>query len=242
MIARRLQGVDADVHQRSASRQRFVQPPLGWISDVEAVVGQNDLDWPEVLLARHADGLLVVGFVAAAVRHHQLTVGFARGVDHLLTVGRRIRHRLFRQDMFARLMSANGVLGVHSVGEHDVNNVDLRIVLDRVVVLIVVDILRVHSVAQSQFVRFVGMAADQSHHLRFFTFANAGRIWLMARLPSPTMAQPNFFPGGSGTCTAAAPFTSVPARLAATSPCPTLVMNPRRVISLVNELDMERAP
>ena len=49
------------------------------------------------------------------------------------------------------------------------------IVPDRVVVLVVVDILRVYSVAQSEFVRFVGMAADQSHHLGFFTLRERGQ-------------------------------------------------------------------
>src|SRR5713101_6119185 len=53
------------------------------------------------------------------------------------------------------------------------------------------------------------------------------------------MAHPNFFPGGSGTCTsAAALFRRVPAKLAATRPWPTLVMNPRRVISFTNESDI----
>ena len=72
--------------------------------------------------------------------------------------------------MFAGLVPSNRVLGVHPVGQHYINDVDFRIVPDRIVVLIVVDVLRVHSVAQRQLVRFVGMAADQRHHLRLFTF------------------------------------------------------------------------
>src|SRR5215212_2708176 len=56
-------------------------------------------------------------------------------------------------------------------------------------------------------------------------FANAGRIWLMLRLPSPTTAQPSLRPGGSGTRCAAA----VAAATCETStPAPACCRNPRR--------------
>ena len=77
--------------------------------------------------------------------------------------------------MLAGLVPANRVLGMHAVGQHDVDDVDFRIVLERVVVLIVVDILRVHAVAQRQLVRLVGMAADQGHHLRLLALRERGQ-------------------------------------------------------------------
>src|SRR5690242_11040594 len=56
----------------------------------------------------------------------------------------------------------------------------------------------------------------------------------MARLPSPTMAHPSFFPGGSGTTSSACAFFSrVPATLTAKRPWPAFEINPLRVISLL---------
>src|SRR5271165_1210056 len=70
--------------------------------------------------------------------------------------------------------------------------------------------------------------------LDFSHFANAGRISFIESPPSPTMAHPSFFPGGSGTgagCCARASFSSAPATLVTARPWLTLLINPRREIS-----------
>ena len=72
--------------------------------------------------------------------------------------------------MLTGLEPTNRVLGMHPVGQHDVNDVNFRIVPDRVVVLIVVNIFRAHAVTERQFAGFVGVAADQGHHLRLLAF------------------------------------------------------------------------
>src|SRR6266478_969380 len=73
--------------------------------------------------------------------------------------------------------------------------------------------------------------------LDFSHFAKAGRISCMERLPSPTMAHPNFLSVESGTAIsfAAASFKKLPATLAATKPWPTFAINPRREISFPKE-------
>src|SRR6267143_5250969 len=59
----------------------------------------------------------------------------------------------------------------------------------------------------------------------------------MARLPTPTMAHPNFLPGESGAATSfvTASFKNAPATLAATKLWLTLTMNPRRESSFPEE-------
>ena len=68
----------------------------------------------------------------------------------------------------------------------------------------------------ASFCAFSGLPDTSAVTFDVSHFANAGRIWLIARLPSPTIAQPSLRPGGSGTrCAAAAPAatceTSAPA-------------------------------
>lgn len=72
--------------------------------------------------------------------------------------------------MLARLEPANGVLGVHAVRENDIDDVYIRIVLDRVVVLVVINVLWIHGVAQRELVGFVRVAAYEGRDLRFLAF------------------------------------------------------------------------
>jgi hypothetical protein len=77
--------------------------------------------------------------------------------------------------MLAGLEGADRVLGVHRVGEHDVNDVDLRVVLECVVVLVVVDVLRVESVLFDDRRRLLGgVAADEGDELRVLALGEAG--------------------------------------------------------------------
>ena len=93
-VTRRLQGVDSDIHQRSAARHDFPEPPLRRVDDIEARVGVNDSDRSELLLAGQSDHFLVERLVAAAIGDHQLSIGLARRVDHGLALGRRRGHGL----------------------------------------------------------------------------------------------------------------------------------------------------
>jgi len=81
----------------------------------------------------------------------------------------------FSEHMLACLESAGRIFGVHSVWQNDIDDVNFRIVPNRVVILIVVNVLRVHAITQCQLVRLVGMTADQGHHLRLFTFRESGQ-------------------------------------------------------------------
>jgi len=102
---------------------------------------EDHLGRSEFAGACNANGLFVVGLVPAAVRDHQLSARLAPGIDHLLAIIRRIGHGLFRQDVFARLKSANCVFGMHSVWQNNVNDVYFGVVLNRIVVLVVVNVL-----------------------------------------------------------------------------------------------------
>ena len=72
--------------------------------------------------------------------------------------------------MLSGLQSANRVFGVHAVGQNDIDNVDFRVVLERFVVVVVVDVLGTDAIALRQFVGFVAVAAYEGNHLRFFAF------------------------------------------------------------------------
>jgi hypothetical protein len=76
--------------------------------------------------------------------------------------------------MLSGLQSAHRVFGVHAVGQNDIDNVDFRVVLERVVVVVVVDVFGTDPIALRQFVGFVGVAAYEGNDLRFFAF---GKRW-----------------------------------------------------------------
>ena len=67
--------------------------------------------------------------------------------------------------MLAGLEAANGVLGVHAVGQHDVNDVDVGIVLQLVVVLVAVDILRVDAITRPELGGLFGMSGNEGDRL-----------------------------------------------------------------------------
>src|SRR6266700_7024803 len=77
--------------------------------------------------------------------------------------------------MLARLVSANVVFGVHAIGQHDINDVNVRVVFDRVVILVVVNIFRADTVALRELVGFVGMAAHQSDDFRLLALGERGK-------------------------------------------------------------------
>ena len=144
------------------------------IARLKTRIGKNHLRGAEVAGLRDANGFAIERFVAAAVGDHQFAIGFAAGVNHLLTFGRRVRHRLFAEHMLAGLKSAHRVLGVHAVGQHDVNHIHIGIVFDRIVILIVVNVLFIDFISQRELVGFVRMSADESDDFGLLAFGERG--------------------------------------------------------------------
>ena len=68
--------------------------------------------------------LQVGGLVVAAVGDHELDVGVAAGRDHGCGIGDGDAHGLLAEDVLAGAGGADGVLGVHGVGQGDVDGVD----------------------------------------------------------------------------------------------------------------------
>lgn len=136
--------------------------PLQRIADAEPSLGRDLLkDAHRLGRSREFDRFLGDRFVLQAIGDHQFPLGVAASVDHRLALRRRVGHRLFAQHMLACLSCANRVLGMHAVRQDDVDHVDGGILLDRVEVVVVVDILKIDAVFGCLFLRFWGVAADQ---------------------------------------------------------------------------------
>ena len=165
-VPRGVERVDADVHQRAAAGHRLAEPPLRRVADVEAGVGQDHPRRPHLGgVLRHLDHRLVVRLVPDAVADHQLAAGRLGRRDHLLALLRRVGHRLLAQHVLAGLERADGVLGVHAVGQHDVDDVDVRVVRQAVVVVVGVDVLRVDAVHLRQVPGLLRPPAHEAHQL-----------------------------------------------------------------------------
>ncbi len=107
------------------------------------------------------DGLEVGGLVVAAVGDHELDVGGLAGGDHGFAIGDGGGHGLLAKDVLAGLGGADGVLGVHGVGQGDVDGVDGGVVGDFVEVFVVVDGAGGDAVLGGDAGGFVAMAADK---------------------------------------------------------------------------------
>jgi hypothetical protein len=96
------------------------------------------------------------------VGNHQLYVGGLAGGDHCFGIGDCGAHGFFAEDVLAGFGGADGVLGVHVVGERDVDGVDGLVVADFVHVFVAVDGGCGDAVLGGDFGGFVGMAADEA--------------------------------------------------------------------------------
>jgi hypothetical protein len=85
--------------------------------------------------------LLVVGRGVQPVADGELALGLLGRVDHLLAFGHRHGHRLFADHVLAGLEGADGVLGVHGVGQHHVHDVNVLVVDQPVVGFVIVHVL-----------------------------------------------------------------------------------------------------
>ena len=152
--------VDAEIEERTASGELAVKPPAVELRAVEAAL--KALDLTDGARASDLANLLPHGIVLDAIGDHQLHVRLAAGVDHPGAFGGGDSHGLLAEDMLAGLGGADGVFGVHAVGQPDVDGIDLGIVRDLVEVLVVVDRFVRDSVELLKFRRLLrGVAADQ---------------------------------------------------------------------------------
>jgi hypothetical protein len=85
--------------------------------------------------------LLVMGRGVQPVADGELALGLLGRVDHLLAFGHRDGHRLFADHVLAGLEGADGVLGVHGVGQHHVHDVNVLVIDQPVVGFVVVHVL-----------------------------------------------------------------------------------------------------
>ena len=111
--------------------------------------------------AHHVDRRPVVRVVLQAIGDHQQALGLGAGAHHAFGVGDAGRHRLLAQHVLAGLRRAHGVFGMHVVRQHDVDEVDRRIVADAVEAGVVVKSLRRHAVLVGDGTRLGRVAADE---------------------------------------------------------------------------------
>ncbi len=130
--------------------------------DVEAEGALDGLHLAERAVANELDGAEVGGLVVAAVGDHELDVGGLAGGDHGLGFGDVDAHGLFAEHVLAGFGGADGVLGVHGVGQGDVDRVDGGVAGDLVEVFVVVDGGCGDAVLGGDAVGLVAMAADQA--------------------------------------------------------------------------------
>ena len=172
-IAGGVERVDADIHQRAAAGEFFVETPLAG-SFIETEGGFDGLDLADGAGANEIDGLEVGGLEVAAIGDHELDVGGFAGGDHPLTLGDIDGHGLFAEDVLAGLGRANGEVGVHGVGQRDVDGVDSFVGDDGIEVVVGVDGGFGDSVVGGDAEGLVAMAADERRDLGVGGIADAG--------------------------------------------------------------------
>ncbi len=172
-IAAGVERVDAYIVERAAAGELLAEAPLAR-ADVEAEGALDGLHLAECAVANELDGAEVGGLVVAAVGDHELYVGGLAGGDHLLAVGDAGGHGLFAEHVLAGLGGADGVLGVHGVGQRDVDGVDGGIVRNLVEVFVVVDGTGGNVVLGRDAIGLVAMTADERGDLRVGGVARAG--------------------------------------------------------------------
>ena len=131
--------------------------------------------------------LEVGGLEVAAVGDHELDVGGFAGGDHGFALGNAGGHGLFAEDVLAGLGGADGEVGVHGVGQGDVDGIDGGVVEDVVEVVVVVDGVGGYAVLGGDAIGLVAMAADQGGD------GGVGVCWMprmkiLAMRPRPMMA------------------------------------------------------
>ncbi len=107
-----------------------------------------------------------------------------------------IGHRFFTEDMFPGLGGADGVFGVHAVGEDDVDDVDVGIVFDGVIVVVVVNIFGIDAIFGGLGLGFFGVTADEGDGTAEFGFGEGGEDLVHAERADADDGEAEFCLGG----------------------------------------------
>ena len=167
-------------------------------------------DLAQLAVADQFDGAQVGGLVLAAVGDHEFPVGLLAGVDHGLGIGDGGGHGLFAEHVLAGLGRADGVLGVHAVGQGDVDGVDVFVVGDGVDSFVAVDVARGNAVLAAIFSALSRWPLTRAGDAAVFAISSRpGMKCCMEMLPRPTMQYPTLrsycAAAGRGAWSAAAP-------------------------------------
>ena len=140
-VSASLQSINTDVHESAATRKVRLETPLIGITESETEACLDHLHLAKGLLTGQSHDFLMVGLELTTIANGKLAIGFLTSRDHGFTIHRAIRHRLFTQDMLTGLRASDGELLVHRVWQNDIDDVNVRIIFDRIKVLVVVDAL-----------------------------------------------------------------------------------------------------
>ena len=132
-----IEGIDTEIEEGTAASDFFVESPALEEGGVEAAL--EALEFADGAGAGEVADLLPHGVVVDPVGNHEFDVGVFARLDHGAALGGVEGHGLLAEDVFARFGGADGVLGVHVVGEADVDGVDVGILSDGVEVFVVID-------------------------------------------------------------------------------------------------------
>ena len=110
--------------------------------------------------AREPDAFQIVRLKMQPVADGELPPGFFARINHLLAFFRRHLHRLFAQDMFARLRRLDRVFGMQRVGRDDIDDINVGIVRHLLHRVVIVNIFVGQIVLRLPFFRLGGRAGD----------------------------------------------------------------------------------
>ena len=173
-VTARLQGVNADIHQRSSTGQIGLESPLVGVPDLEAKAGIDHLQVPKGFVSSQLHAGLVMRFKLAAVTDGQFFPGIPAGFYHGHAIRGGIGHGLFTQDVLTGFGCSDGVFSVHAIGQHDVNHVDIWIVRDLVESIVIVAVLFRDLILGLPGLDFGGGAADDARQIAVLGFLQSG--------------------------------------------------------------------
>ena len=153
--------VDSVVEHGATAAEGFGEAPLAG-THIGTMVAVHGLDGAELAAADDLERLDVGGLVVQPIGDHQFDSGGTAGVDHAAALGGGDVHGLLAEDVLAGTGGADGVLGVHGVGEGDVDGVDGGVGGDAVEVLVGVDGGGGDVVLGGDALCLVAVAADES--------------------------------------------------------------------------------
>ncbi|MPN04460.1 hypothetical protein SDC9_151698 [bioreactor metagenome] len=163
-VQRQVQGVGADVDERTAALLVFVQEhaPVGGTPTADGK-GLGVVDVPQIAPLNHALQIVAFCLVAVLIPDGQLFARFVGGFHHAARVGGGLGHGLFAHHMLSGMQCVNGDIGMGTVGGAYMHHVDGSILQQFPVVLIHLGLRR--SVFLCRLFRFVPDKVAESHQV-----------------------------------------------------------------------------